>query len=146
MLAFPDRRIQPDRRRPTARWLLHGLRAARRTRLRRATDRGYVDRFEPALFWCALAIVVLCSVDAAWTLELLQRGARELNPLMDLLIRMDVRWFVNVKLGLTVAGVLVLALHKDFRLFRSVRARHLLYGVLAVYVALIGYEVALLTL
>ena len=129
---------------------LHG----RRHQLRRATDhqivRGgqlagyYVDRYEPTLLYLVVATLVLCSLDAFFTLELLKLGAVEANKVMDYLIRKDIMWFVAGKFALTSLGLIFLVSHYKFHLWGNVRVIHMLHGLFIAYLCLIGYELLLL--
>lgn len=137
-----------ERRRPLSHpWLnLHSLRGRRR-RHRRGVDGDNselpLDWHQSHLLFITLAILLLCSADAHNTLQLLLRGARELNLLMDLLIGEDPRLFLMVKLGLTGAGLIVLVAYQHFVLFRRLRIRHVLYSIFALYLGLIAYEIAI---
>jgi hypothetical protein len=88
--------------------------------------------------------VLLSFVDALFTLTLLNRGATEANPVMAPLVLGDGRSFAYWKLGLTIAGVVVLVVLARARLFRVVPAGLLLYLALACYVVLVIYEWRLL--
>ncbi|MFK8016026.1 MAG: DUF5658 family protein [Gammaproteobacteria bacterium] len=118
----------------------------KRRRARREAEHGpaYVDHYHPAVILCALAVIIMSAMDAAFTLRLLQAGAVELNSLMAILIEDDVRKFVAFKLALTSLAVLLLVIHHDVRLGPWLRVRHIQYTTLAAYVVLICYELALL--
>lgn len=88
--------------------------------------------------------MLLSFADALFTLTLLNRGAQEANPIMAPLVLGDGRSFAYWKLGLTIAGVVVLVVLARARLFRLVSAGLLLYLVLAGYVVLVVYEWQLL--
>jgi hypothetical protein len=53
-------------------------------------------------------------------------------------------WFAAAKLALTSVGCIVLVACSRMRLFRTVPGEAMLYGVVAIYVALIVYELRLL--
>lgn len=120
--------------------------SGRRRAARRSTGEGpvYFDRYDPLLILCALSIVLMSAMDAAFTLTLLSAGAVELNSIMAILIEDDVRKFVAFKLALTSLGVLLLVIHHDVRLGPWLRVRHIHYVALAGYIALMAYEVSLL--
>lgn len=142
-----DRRDAPDRRRNSPRTLLHSLYRGRRQAFRRADEAGtdrYLDIVEPATAAIAIAILLLSSADALFTLLLLQRGAIELNPVMDALIAIDATLFVAVKLAITGVCVLFIVAHRRFGFFR-LRGGHVLHGVLVLYAALAVYHLTLLT-
>jgi len=87
---------------------------------------------------------VLSGVDAFLTLNLLDRGGEELNPLMRLLLNIDVGVFFYTKLGLTALGLAVLLVHAHFRWLRVVSVSHVLWMLFAGYAMLINYEIYLL--
>ena len=124
----------------------HLWRRGRRRHVRRADASGpaYFDRYDPLLALCALAIVAMSALDAAFTLRLLQAGAVELNAVMAVLIEQDIRKFIGFKLALTSLAVLLLVIHHDARIGNWLRVRHVHFMVLAAYVALIAYELMLL--
>ncbi len=118
----------------------------RRRSARRTTGEGpiYFDRYDPLIMLCALSIVLMSAMDAAFTLTLLSAGAVELNSVMAILIEDDIRKFIVFKLALTSLGVLLLVIHHDVRLGPCLRVRHIHYVALMGYVALIAYEITLL--
>lgn len=107
---------------------------------------AYVDHYEPHLLLIAAAIVLCSNFDAAMTLHLISNGAVELNVAMAMLIETDVRHFVYAKIALTCLSVVLLVIHKNFRVFGTLRVMHLLYGILAGYLTLVGYEIWLFSL
>ncbi len=139
---FSDRR----RRRTSPLFNLHALRGRRR-RLRRAADLASphlaLDWHAPQLLALTIGIMLLCLADAHNTLQLIRHGAEEMNIVMDYLIRRSTHWFVQVKLALTALGLVILVAYQHVAVFRNVRVRHLLYSILAFYVALVAYEVAI---
>ena len=147
--SIPERRSGADRRRgpgPAALW--HSLYYRRRRQLRRPADAAgpgyYLDVATPGVLLAALAVILCSGADSFFTLRLLEQGASEINPLMRRLIETDVTLFVQTKIVATLAGVAIIATHAHFRLLHVLRARHALYGLAAMYLALIGYELALL--
>ena len=89
--------------------------------------------------------MLLSCLDATLTLYLLSHGAVELNPFMALLIDINPRLFVIVKLGLTSIGLMLLLAHINFRIFQTVRVDHCLYLSLFIYIALASYETLLVS-
>ena len=144
-----DMRRLPDRRCGTNQGInlrQMGL-GGRRLRARRSSDRAshYVDWYDARLLLSGLGILTCCCIDAFFTLQLLQMGATELNTLMAYLIETDIQRFVNLKIAITALSVILLIIHGRYRLFRAMRVEHLLHASLAAYVALIGWEIVLLT-
>lgn len=146
----PDRRRGIDRRRGGWPALWNSLYRRRRRRLRRPEDAAgagyYLDALPPAVLLSAAVVILCCCADAVFTLRLLQNGASEVNPLMRGLLEIDTALFLGVKFAVTALGVLVLASHAHFRLLRVLRGRHALYGAAVAYLALNGYQLALLSL
>ena len=73
-------------------------------------------------------------LDAVCTLVHLENGAAEVNPFMDMLLLEGVSVFLTAKGLMTICGVLVLALHQNFRL--SVPSLYVVaygYAALTVY-------------
>jgi hypothetical protein len=108
-----ERRWQPERRaRPTTFWST--LRAGGRRRgFRRAGDasHSYVDC--PSQDAVVLLFFVLGAsvVDALCTLLFLQRGGREANPIMALMLSYGQTPFVGIKMALTGIGAWFLVAH-----------------------------------
>lgn len=114
---------------------------------RRGEDRvnTYVDRYEPHLFYVAVATLLLCCTDAFFTLTLLQQGAEEINPFMAWLLEIDIQLFLATKFALTAAGLVFLVAHKNFFLLNQhITVPHILYMFLAGYALLVNYELVLL--
>jgi Domain of unknown function (DUF5658) len=135
-----------ERRTRVLRALVYGSFRPRRRGPRRAGERSVssVDWHHPQ--WLAVAmLIVLCScVDAFLTLMLVSRGAAEEgNPLMAPLVGGDGMAFALVKIGLTAGGVLLLTQLARLRAFGRIPVGVFLYLVLALYLALITYEIQL---
>lgn len=134
---YVDRRLATDRRaRPTRFWdSLTGRR--RRVAGRRRGEDGevYVDRFGRGDVMLVLAIFFLNIFDAFCTLIWLQRGGTEGNPIMDLAIQAGDSVFLFQKCFVAGLWLLVLLVHKNFRI-----ARIGLWVLLVVYGALAGYH------
>jgi hypothetical protein len=143
-----ERRRGPDRRKSPAllsdwKWALRGRR--RHERRRGDVGRVHLDRYEPILLFLAVGILLLSSMDAAFTLALLKRGAvEEANPLMRFLIEHDVQVFINVKSVLTATGLVFMVICSRMALLKRVRVRRIMQGIFALYLSLIVYELVLL--
>lgn len=140
-----ERRASHERRRSVLRALWHGNFARRRHAPRRHTERHLVvtDWFQAQWLAVGICILLLCAVDALFTLTLISHGAVEINPLMDSLVRGSGHSFGYSKIGLTAMGVLVLTLLARVR-FWGKGVGTILYVVLAGYAVLVGYELFLL--
>jgi hypothetical protein len=140
-----ERRLRIERRRSVLRALWHGNFFRRRVAPRRRAERHAVvtDWFHPQWLAVGILILLLCSADALLTLTLISHGASELNPFMAPLVGGSGHSFAGWKLGLTAMGVVVLTLFARLTVFgRTVGV--ILYGVLGMYVLLVGYELFLL--
>lgn len=104
-----------------------------------------VDVYEARWFYAAIGVLLLCCTDAMLTLNLLQRGASEINPFMAWLLNINHDLFFFTKLAMTAMGVIVLVAYKNFRLFNYIKAGHVLYAFLVGYALLIKYELMLLS-
>ncbi len=142
-----ERRQQPDRRHHSWRSIGYGACCGRRQGFRRQdTPRmQYVDLYGLPLFISSLGVFILCCLDSYLTLELLRTGARELNPLMDMLLKEDVQLFLGVKFTLTAVALGFLVLHKNFLLL-NLTVGSVIHIFLASYLCLVGYELTLLML
>ena len=148
----PQRPIDPRartdrRRRPTSPW--DALRpGGRRLRPRRVEERQpphFVDLIDTSSFVLAVLLLVLTVVDGAVTLMLLGAGCEEVNPAMDYLLRRGPLYFLMGKYLLTTAGLPFLLIFRHFTLFRTrFRVGYLLPVFVALYLVLLGYQVALM--
>jgi len=98
------------------------------------------DLYPKRFMAVAVSMLLLCLMDAINTLHLLDRGAREVNPLMDLLIQQDPQLFIMCKLMLTGLGMITLIAYHNARIALGIRVRSILYGALLSYVVLILYQ------
>ena len=127
------------------RWLFGG-----RRRAVRRTEEGHIrrlDTYSTPLFTATILILLLSTLDAAFTLHLLEHGvATEANPLMAGVLSTDVRQFSNLKTALTCSGLILLVLYSEVRLLGKFKTAYSVYAIAAFYMLLIGYELALLTI
>jgi len=147
MTTSPEkRRDTDDRRSQTLLSLALGSFKRRRHGPRRGLDASLAvtDWYAPQWLAAALLILILCVADALITLTLLNHGAREANPLMDMIVHGDGLRFAAWKFGLTAGGVVLLVLLARVRAFGRLPVSTLLYGVLVIYLCLVCYEFQLL--
>ncbi len=125
-----------------------GIKGGRRMGERRLNIKApvYVDRYAGSLMLCAITIMILSSLDAFFTLNILAKGGEEINLFMAVLIEDSIGKFIAVKLALTSLALLLLTIHHNVQLTRNIRVRHLEYLILSGYIILIGYELFLLQL
>ena len=147
VLPFDDKRRHGDRRRrPTRCTLFTALFSpGRRQRFRRDSEAAncYLDRLSPSVMTWAVLVVILSALDAAFTLLHIQRGGDEIVPTMRWAIEQGPSTFIHLKMALTGAGAILLAMHEHFRL-----ARKLIPLVLLTYTTLIlvlGFAVLVIT-
>jgi hypothetical protein len=143
-----ERRSQPDRReKPTSPWAALPP-AGDRMRNRRGEEHRqpyFTDRFSPVIFAGVLMLIAATFVDAGLTVYVLHRGGCEVNPLMQRLLSRSVEAFVIGKYLLTVIGLPVLLIFRNYYLFGTqLRVGHLIPVSVALYAVLIGYQVILI--
>jgi hypothetical protein len=152
MQSFPneERRAISDRRHmATSVWATLVGRGRRMFQRRwREHKRAYfVDRFSPSTLVVILTLLFLSIVDALITIHLLPSGCGEVNPLMARLLDWGVLPFLVGKYILTAAGLPVLLVFKNFTLFGTrFRVGYLIPTLVALYVLLVVYQVALLSM
>ena len=122
--------------------MLHG----RRRDSRREDDHidSYTDWYGHWPFAATLIIILLCFADAFLTIVLLSKGAVELNSLMDWLIQKDTHMFAIVKMSMTGTALVVLVMHFNFRIYKYIAVRYLIYALVPLYSLLIFHELTML--
>ncbi len=145
--AIACQRSGEDRRKRVIWSLIYGSVQRRRRSARRTEDSAtfIADWHSPSLMYVVVAILLLSATDAILTLQLLQIGAHEANIFMVGLIHGDLQTFAAVKMGLTGLGVIYLVIRNEALLFGRLQVRYVLHFVLVCYIALIGYELTLLS-
>ncbi len=103
-------------------------------------DKPYSFSYESHYLVLILSILLLCILDAHFTLHLLQLGGVELNPLMIYLLEKDVALSLVLKYLITASGIIFLLVHKNFRIFGNIRVSGLIYFVFIIYVFLVLAE------
>jgi hypothetical protein len=144
-----DRAIEQrldDRRHISAKTLTGAILHQRRRTHRRDNDHvnRYIDWYGHWPFAATLIITLLCFADAFLTIVLLSNGAVELNILMDWLIQRDVHTFAVVKMAVTGTALVVLVMHFNFRIYRFIAVRYLIYALVPMYSLLIAHEINML--
>ncbi|MGB5306165.1 MAG: DUF5658 family protein [Gammaproteobacteria bacterium] len=135
-----------DRRQTSFRTLLGLIFTCRRRHSRRYQDEinNYIDWYGPWPLVASLLIIGMCFLDAYLTLILLNHGAEEANVLMDWLIQKDVFTFTTAKMGITSLSVIVLVMHHNFRVYKIIAVRYLMYALVPLYSLLIAHEINML--
>ena len=139
-------RREDDRRRFSIRTLFGAMFLYRRRDCRRHQDstNSYTDWYGPWPLVATLVIIILCFVDAFLTLILLSKGAVELNVFMDVLIKKDIQLFTIVKMAVTGIALIVLVMHFNFRIYKIIAVRYLIYAFVPLYMLLIAHEINML--
>jgi hypothetical protein len=89
----------------------------------------------PRVFFAVLCIISLSIVDAYLTLELVSRGAEELNPIMAYYLEKSPLTFFTVKYLLTCAAIIMILSIKESYLFGSKVRGEVLFGFFIVTLA-----------
>ena len=90
-------------------------------------------------------ILSLSILDALFTLELIGRGAQELNPVMAFFLQFGHLPFLLSKYLLTASGLMALLILKNCTVWGGkISAKVVLLTIPFLYMILIGYEVLLL--
>lgn len=115
----------------------------RRKRSRRVADSEnyYVDKYESRYLVLILAILILCVLDVYFTLKILQLGGNELNPFMSFLIKKNPALSLVVKYLVTAGGLVILLIHKNFKIFGKLKVHSLIYFIFFLYFILMLYEI-----
>lgn len=131
-----------DRRKRPTPFLSRYTFKGRRTGQRREQEKYnyYVDRIGIRAWIIIGVISTLSVIDSIFTIYFLRKGFIEVNPLMNIAIITGKPIFLLSKYALTVAGILVLALHKNFWFVKE-----LITLILVMYLLLNTYHIWLFT-
>jgi hypothetical protein len=140
-----DLRLQ-DRRAPSLATLHGALFKSRRRSSRREEDHinNYLDWHGYKTLIATLLITLMCFADAFLTTVLLDKGAVEVNILMDWLIQKDLHIFTIVKMAVTGIALLVLVMHSNFKIYKYITVRYVIYALIPIYTLLILHELNML--
>jgi len=135
-----------DRRKPSLKTLWGALTLHRRRKSRREEDllNSYTDWYGHWPLAATFTIIILCFAAAFLTMVLLSKGAVELNGLMDYLIQKNIQLFTVVKMSVTGAALIILVLHFNFRVYKYIAVRYLIYALVPLYSLLIFHELTML--
>ena len=142
----PDCRGAVDRRSFSWKTVVFGFLRSRRRGQRRLVDPEpqFVDWHHPWLLLMSVGIMLLSVVDAFMTLQLIARGAVEVNPVMAAAMGGGTQAFAISKMLLTGTGILALVFLARSKLFNCIRASLTLTAFFSFYCCLVCYEVVLL--
>ena len=137
-----EARTDLDRRTLSWRTVLYGFLYSRRRDSRRTSEGEaiFTDYHHPWLFFLAISIMMLSVMDAVFTLQLLDRGAIELNPVMDAVIGKGTAVFALTKMLLTSFGILALVFLARSMFMERFRTGAILTAFFVFYAVLVCYE------
>lgn len=146
MELIEDCRAVRERRTFSWRTVTYGFLRSRRRNHRRDADPEplFTDWHHPWLFFLSIGIMLLSSLDAFLTLQLIDRGAFEVNPVMALAMGGGTAVFAVSKMLLTGIGILTLVFLSRSKLFNRFRAGLALTAFFSLYCCLVCYEFVLL--
>ena len=135
-------RAEADRRSFSWRTVLYGFFRSRRRDPRRAGEVVplFTDYHHPWLFFLATGIMLMSCVDAFFTLQLLDRGAVEINPVMAFVIGESTATFAVTKLLLTSGAIFTFVFLARAMFMQRIRAGLFLTFFFGVYAVLVCYE------
>ena len=135
-------RTETDRRSFSWLTVVFGFARSRRRSTRRDEESEpiFTDWHHPWLFFLAVGIMLMSCLDAFLTLQLLDRGAIEINPVMAAVIGRSALSFAVSKFVLTGLGVLALVFLSRARFMNRIRTGLILTFFFSVYSVLVCYE------
>jgi hypothetical protein len=137
-----DKRAATDRRTFGWRTVFFGFMRSRRHIFRRhsETDVLFIDWHHPWLFFLAVGTMLMSCLDAFMTLQLIDRGMVEINPLMAAILGQGTSAFAISKMLMTGTGILALVFLAKARFLNRVRAGLFLTVFFSFYACLVCYE------
>lgn len=137
-----ESRSRAERRRFSWRTVVYGFALSRRHAHRRQEDIEviFLDWHHPWLFFLATGTMLLSCADAFLTLQLLDRGMIEANPIMSALMAQGTLMFTSTKLAMTAVGILVLVFLAKARFMNRMRTGLFLTTFFTSYACLVCYE------
>ena len=138
----PESRSKAERRRFSWRTVVYGFTFSRRHAHRRQDDSDviFVDWHHPWLFFLATGTMLLSCADAFLTLQLLDRGMIEANPVMNAVLSQGTMMFTSTKLAMTAFGILTLVFLAKARFLNRLRTGLILTAFFTAYACLVCYE------
>ncbi|MDH5322345.1 MAG: DUF5658 family protein [Gammaproteobacteria bacterium] len=140
--ATADQRAAQDRREFGWRTVFFGFTRSRRHVFRRndETDVLFIDWHHPWLFFLAVGTMLMSCIDALMTLQLIDRGMVEINPVMAAVLGQGTSYFAISKMLMTGTGILVLVFLARARFMNRMRTGLFLTGFFSFYACLVCYE------
>ena len=140
--AASDKRAETERREFTWRTVILGFLRSRRHAHRRVVDEEviFLDWHHPWLFFLATGTMLLSCADAFLTLQLIDLGMIEVNPVMSAVMAHSTTLFTSTKLAMTGFGILVLVFLAKSRFLNRFRTGLFLTVFFSFYACLVCYE------
>ena len=142
-----DRRSGRDRRSDhvpfASRYLLIGRRKGQRRKEDRLTYR-VPDRFSPKTYAAIYLIIILSVLDAFFTVDLVSRGATELNPVMAYYLSHGPIVFFWTKYLLTTAAVMIILLNQQSFLQKKIGVNVLFVLLIIPFALVVQWELYLI--
>lgn len=140
--AIDNKRAIAERRQFTWRTIFFGFIRSRRHNLRRDVDAEilFLDWHHPWLFFLSVGIMIFSCLDAFMTLQLLERGMVEANPVMAAIMGQGTTAFAVSKMFLTGTSILILVFLAKARFMNRFRISLLLTIFFSLYACLVCYE------
>jgi hypothetical protein len=137
-----NKRDEFERRAFTWRTVFFGFTRSRRHAHRRVVDDDvvFLDWHHPWLFFLATGTMLLSVADAFLTLQLIERGMIEVNPIMNAVMSHSTLLFTATKLGVTAFGILTLVFLAKSRFLNRFRSGLFLTIFFSFYSCLVCYE------
>ena len=131
-----------DRREFSWRTVVFGFTRSRRVAHRRSVDEEviFLDWHHPWLFFLATGTMLLSCADAFLTLQLLDRGMIEANPVMRAMLSHSTALFAGTKMAMTGFGILTLVFLAKARFLNRIRTGLFLTAFFSFYACLVCYE------
>ena len=136
-----NRIIKDRRRKPTPGLSLYTFLGRRRS-FRRKADQGrggYVDRYSSTLFFFLILIVGLNTLDAFFTMLILDFKGWEVNPVVRSVIDIHGNQFWVWKFAMVSACLVLLCLHSRFK-----RVKGIILAISSIYLTVVLYQIFLL--
>ena len=140
--AATEQRAIADRRTFDWRTVFFGFMRSRRRLHRRADEHDvrFLDWHHPWLFFLAVGVMLMSCVDAFLTLQLLDRGMIEANPVMQAALGQGTTAFAVSKMLMTGTGILALVFLAKAKFLNRFRTGLFLTLFFSLYACLICYE------
>jgi len=104
-----------------------------------------VDRYRETHLAAIGLILLLSILDGLLTLQLLGRGAKEINPVMAYLLEIDPKLFMVLKYLLTSASLVVLLILRNVFIQKIKLHSNTIFGVFScIFIMVIAWELFLL--